>query len=58
MTIKSIWVSGEDIYVSENETLPGTYIQAIKYKISDKEFKKILKAKNLSWQYKDFNIIN
>lgn len=58
ITIKSIWKSGDDIFVSSNETLPGTYISAIKYKVSDKKYKEIIKAKELAVIYKDFNIID
>lgn len=51
ITIKSIWKGNNHIYVSKNDTLPGTYLDAVKHKISDKEYYKILKAKHLASKY-------
>lgn len=58
MIIKSMWQDSNHIYVSETDKLPGTFLSAVKYKVTDKEFKKIVKAKRLASQYEDFNIIS
>ena len=58
ITIKSMWQSEDYIYVSSTDKLPGTFINAIKYKVSDKKFKEIIKDKELAARYYDFNIIN
>lgn len=52
--IKSIWKdeSNDCIYVSSNETLPGTYIQSIKYKISEKKINKIRKHQTESMRFR------
>ena len=58
MKINSIFSNGNDIFVSNIVNTPGgTFIQAIKRKLTDKEFKKIQKAQNLCEQYKHYKII-
>ena len=57
MVIKSMWKSDSHIYVSSTDKLPGTFISAIKYKVSDKKFKQIIKAKELAVRYEDFIIL-
>ena len=39
--IKSMWQGEDYVYVSSELTLPGTYLSAVKRKITDKEIKKI-----------------
>jgi hypothetical protein len=51
ITIKSMWKTTDYIYVSENDTLPGTFIDAIKHKITEKELKALNKAKLLIKKY-------
>ena len=41
----------ERVYVSNTNSLPGTYLSAVKHKISDKDMNKILKARSLSSRY-------
>lgn len=57
ITIKSIWKHNEDILVSSAETLPGTHLNAIKYKLSQKELLKIQKGIENSNYYNKFKII-
>jgi len=41
----------ERVYVSETESLPGTYLSSVKHKISDKEYIKLQRAKSLISKY-------
>lgn len=60
--IKSIWINETEStiintpYVSSSDSLPGTYISAIKRKISDKEINLIRKAKSDLANFEKYNI--
>lgn len=54
--IKSIWKHHETFLISETDEYFGTYISAIKHKITDKEINKIRKSQStLKWS-ESFNI--
>jgi hypothetical protein len=63
ITIKSMFTSKEHngdehnpefeerVYVSETDSLPGSYLLDVKHKVSDKEFRALQKARNLVSKY-------
>ena len=58
MTIKSIWDFGDWIGVSDTENPLCTHIEAIKRKLSDKELRKIIRAKRQFEWASNYRVIN